>query len=121
MTNERMDYSRKWYVMAAVGMSILLSTIDATIVNIALPTLVRDLDTDFPTVQWVVLSYLLIQATLMLSSIYLRIHCFHHRFGSLWAGAFGLLVDWLQDGSGRWRGHAVSPGDGYNHRVLSPV
>jgi EmrB/QacA subfamily drug resistance transporter len=62
-----MDYSRKWYVMAAVGMSILLSTIDATIVNIALPTLVRDLDTDFPTVQWVVLSYLLIQATLMLS------------------------------------------------------
>jgi EmrB/QacA subfamily drug resistance transporter len=48
-------------------MSILLSTIDATIVNIALPTLVRDLDTDFPTVQWVVLSYLLIQATLMLS------------------------------------------------------
>jgi EmrB/QacA subfamily drug resistance transporter len=67
MTNERMDYSRKWYVMAAVGMSILLSTIDATIVNIALPTLVRDLDTDFPTVQWVVLSYLLIQATLMLS------------------------------------------------------
>jgi EmrB/QacA subfamily drug resistance transporter len=62
-----MDYSRKWYVMAAVGMSILLSTIDGTIVNIALPTLVRDLDTDFPTVQWVVLSYLLIQATLMLS------------------------------------------------------
>ena len=67
MNEETVDYSRKWYVMAAVGMSILLSTIDATIVNIALPTLVRDFDTNFPTVQWVVLSYLLIQATLMLS------------------------------------------------------
>jgi len=60
------DFSRKWYVMAAVGTSILLSTIDGTIVNVALPTLVRDLSTNFPTVQWVVLGYLLTQATLML-------------------------------------------------------
>jgi EmrB/QacA subfamily drug resistance transporter len=66
MPNQPVDYSRKWYVMAAVGVSILLSTIDATIVNVALPTFVRDLNTNFPTVQWVVLSYLLTQATLIL-------------------------------------------------------
>lgn len=60
------DYSRKWYVMAAVAMSIFLATIDGSIVNIALPTLVRDLNTNFATVQWVVLSYLLTLTTLML-------------------------------------------------------
>ena len=66
-TQPAVDFSRKWYVMAAVGISILLSTIDATIVNVALPTLVRDFNTNFPTVQWAVLAYLLTQATLILS------------------------------------------------------
>ena len=61
------DYSRKWYVMAAVAMSIFLATIDVSIVNVALPTLVRDLNTDFATIQWVVLAYLLAMTTLMLS------------------------------------------------------
>ena len=61
------DYSRKWFVMAAVAMSIFLGTIDGSIVNVALPTLVRELGADFPTVQWVVLGYLLTQATLILS------------------------------------------------------
>ncbi len=65
--SQPIDYSRKWLVMVAVGMGIFLSTVDSSIVNLALPTLVRDLNTDFPTVQWVVLGYLLTQATLMLS------------------------------------------------------
>ena len=68
MTQETaVDYGRKWFVMAAVGMGISLATIDSSIVNVALPTLVRELDTDFATVQWVVLAYLLTVATLMLS------------------------------------------------------
>jgi len=61
------DYSRKWHVMAAVAMGIFLATIDGSIVNLALPTLVRDLHADFPTVQWVFLAYLLTLATLLLS------------------------------------------------------
>ena len=60
------DYSRKWYVMAAVAMGIFLATIDGSIVNVALPTLVHALDTNFATVQWVVLAYLLTLATLLL-------------------------------------------------------
>ena len=61
------DYRMKWYVMAAVAMGIFLSTIDSSIVNLALPTLVRELHTDFPTVQWVILGYLLGLTALMLS------------------------------------------------------
>jgi EmrB/QacA subfamily drug resistance transporter len=64
---ESIDYARKWYVMAAIGMGVFLSTIDGSIVNVALPTLVRELGTDFATVQWVVLAYLLVITTLMLS------------------------------------------------------
>lgn len=60
------DYSKKWYVMSAVAMGIILGTIDMSIVNIALPTLIRDLGTEFSIVQWVVLSYLLTISTLML-------------------------------------------------------
>ena len=66
MQQQPIDYSRKWYVMAAVAMGIFLAAIDGSIVNIALPTLVRELRTDFAIVQWVVLAYLMTVTTLML-------------------------------------------------------
>jgi EmrB/QacA subfamily drug resistance transporter len=64
---QEIDYTRKWYVMAAVAMGTFLATIDGSIVNVALPTLTRAFDTEFATVQWVVLAYLLTVTTLMLS------------------------------------------------------
>jgi EmrB/QacA subfamily drug resistance transporter len=67
MQQQSIDYSRKWYVMAAVAMGVFLSTIDGSIVNVALPTLVRTFGTEFAVVQWVVLAYLLTVTTLMLS------------------------------------------------------
>ena len=66
MTPAAVDYRQKWWVLTAVAIGTFLSTIDGSIVNIALPTLVRDLETNFATVQWVVLAYLLIQTTLLL-------------------------------------------------------
>jgi len=63
----QIDYSRKWYVMAAVAMGVFLATIDGSIVNVALPTLTRAFNTQFSTVQWVVLAYLLTITTLLLS------------------------------------------------------
>lgn len=67
MNSSTTDYSRKWFVLISVGMGIFLATIDGSIVNVALPTLVRALDTNFATVQWVVLAYLLTTTTLLLS------------------------------------------------------
>lgn len=61
------DYKHKWHVMAAISMGVLLATIDGSIVNISLPTLVRELNTDFAIVQWVILAYLLTLAVLLLS------------------------------------------------------
>jgi EmrB/QacA subfamily drug resistance transporter len=53
--------------MAAVGTGVFLATLDGSIVNVSLPTLVRALETDFATVQWVVMAYLLIITASMLA------------------------------------------------------
>ncbi len=58
---------KKWFVMAAVAMGVFLSTVDSSIVNIALPVLVKELDTTFTVIEWVVLIYLLTISILMLS------------------------------------------------------
>ncbi len=51
---------RKWWAMLGIGLGVFMSTLDSSIVNISLPTLVERLNTDFATIQWVVLSYLLV-------------------------------------------------------------
>ncbi len=66
MSNE-IDYSKKWFVMAAVAMGIFLATIDGSIVNIALPTFVKEFNQPLSTVEWVVLAYLLTVTTLLIS------------------------------------------------------
>lgn len=60
------DYSKKWWSMLAVGMSVFMGTLDMSIVNVSLPTLVKQLHTDFPTIQWVILGYVLVVTSLML-------------------------------------------------------
>lgn len=57
---------RKWWILFGIGLGVLMSTLDATIVNIALPTLVQELNAGFGMVQWVVLSYLLVLTALTL-------------------------------------------------------
>ncbi len=60
-------YKDKWFIMAAVAMGVFLATIDSSIVNVALPTLVNDLATTFSVIEWIVLVYLLTISVLMLS------------------------------------------------------
>src|SRR5919199_1890883 len=58
----------KWWAMLGIGLGVLMFTLDTSIVNIALPTLVKQLNTSFATIQWVVLSYLLIITALVLGA-----------------------------------------------------
>ncbi len=60
-------HARKWWAMLGIGLGMLMSTLDSSIVSVSLPTLVHELDTTFAIVQWVVLSYLLVIACLILS------------------------------------------------------
>ena len=52
--------------MAVVASGVFMATLDASIVNVSLPTLVADLDAPFVAVQWVVLAYLLVIAGLLM-------------------------------------------------------
>lgn len=60
--------SSKWWATLGIGLGVLMFTLDTSIVNIALPTLVQAFNTSFATVQWVVLSYLLVIASLVLGA-----------------------------------------------------
>lgn len=60
------DTARKWWALAAVGSGVLLSTIDGSIVNISLGTLVTAFDSNLNAVEWVVLAYLLTITCLLL-------------------------------------------------------
>ena len=102
--NDAPDYGRKWYVMSAVAMAIFLATIDGSIVNVALPTLTGALNTNFASIQWVVLSYLLTLTTLQaiigrLADMYGRKTLYNSGFVVFTLGSFlcGLAptVGWL--------------------------
>jgi len=58
--------TRKWAVLAAVGVGTFMSALDGSIVNTLLPTLGAALSADVDEIQWVVTVYLLVVSGLLL-------------------------------------------------------
>jgi EmrB/QacA subfamily drug resistance transporter len=54
--------------LAVICLSVFVISVDATIVNVALPTLSRELDADTAQLQWIVDAYTLVMAGLLLSA-----------------------------------------------------
>jgi len=52
--------------MAVVASGVFMATLDASIVNVSLPTLARDLEAPFASAQWITLAYLLVITGLLL-------------------------------------------------------
>ena len=73
--------------MLGAGLGILMSTIDASVVNIALPTLVKVFDTSFARIELVTVSYLLILSAFVLGASRLG-----DMFGKKRPYLFGLIV-----------------------------
>ena len=59
-------HPRRWWLLGALCLSVLLVVIDNTIVNVALPTLSRDLGASTSQLQWIVDAYTLVFAGLLL-------------------------------------------------------
>src|SRR5436189_4533697 len=57
---------RRWLTLAVLCLSLLIIVIDNTIVNVALPSLVRQLHASVSELQWVVDAYTLVFAGLLL-------------------------------------------------------
>ena len=54
--------------LAVICLSVFVISVDATIVNVALPTLSRELDADTAQLQWIVDAYTLVMSGLLLSA-----------------------------------------------------
>lgn len=59
--------SRRWLVLVAVSLGLFMALLDATIVNIAVPSIMKDLDATVSSVSWVLNVYNLALAVLFLS------------------------------------------------------
>jgi len=59
---------RRWLILAVLCLSIFVIVIDGTIVNVALPTLVRTLHATDSDLQWIVDAYTLVFAGLLLAA-----------------------------------------------------
>jgi EmrB/QacA subfamily drug resistance transporter len=80
-------YDRRWWILAVLCFSLVVITLDNTILNVALPTLVRDLHANDSELQWMVDSYTLVFAGLLLSAGSLG-----DRFGRRGALQLGLAI-----------------------------
>jgi EmrB/QacA subfamily drug resistance transporter len=60
--------ARKWWTLLAVSVATFMLLLDITVVNVALPSIRKDLGASFTDLQWVVDAYALTLATLVLTA-----------------------------------------------------
>jgi EmrB/QacA subfamily drug resistance transporter len=80
-------HERRWLILAVLCLSLLVIVTDNTILNIAIPTIVRDLHATNSDLQWIIDAYTLVFAGLLLTGGSLG-----DRFGRRGALQFGLVV-----------------------------
>jgi EmrB/QacA subfamily drug resistance transporter len=80
-------HARRWWILAVLCLALLIVGIDGTIVNVALPTFVRELGATTSQLQWISDAYTLAFASLLLTAGTLS-----DRFGRKGALLVGLAV-----------------------------
>ncbi len=78
---------RRWWTLGVLCLSLIVISLDNTILNTALPSLQRDLDASSSQLQWIVDSYMLVFAGLLLTAGSLG-----DRFGRRRALEIGMLI-----------------------------
>jgi EmrB/QacA subfamily drug resistance transporter len=87
MDTSSLTYRRRWVTLAVLCFSLLVIGVDNTILNVALPTLVKDLHASASQLQWMVDAYTLVFAGLLLTAGSLG-----DRFGRKGALSLGLVI-----------------------------
>lgn len=62
------DDNAKWYTLVAACFALFMAMLDNLVVNIALPTISRDLDARATQLQWVISAYTLVFASLQITA-----------------------------------------------------
>ena len=68
--------ARRWATLGVLCLSLLVIVVDGSIVNVALPTLVRKLHASTASLQWVADAYTLAMAGLLLIYVILCVRSF---------------------------------------------
>jgi EmrB/QacA subfamily drug resistance transporter len=68
MTARTAPYPRRWQALIVLAFSLLVISVGNTILNVALPTIQEELDAGAGELQWIVDSYLLVYAGLLLAA-----------------------------------------------------
>jgi MFS family permease len=66
-TAQSTAYARRWWVLLVLSASVFMVVVDNLIINVALPTLARELDAGTSALQWIVDAYALVFACLLLA------------------------------------------------------
>src|SRR5438105_2262350 len=61
------EENRKWWTLFAVSFGLFMIMLDNTVVNVALPTMQRDLHVSISQLEWVVIAYALTFASLLIT------------------------------------------------------
>ncbi len=61
------EENRKWVTLAAVSFGLFMIMLDNTVVNVALPTMQKDLHVSIASLEWVVIAYALTFAALLIT------------------------------------------------------
>ena len=80
-------HDRRWWTLVVVSVALLVISLDNTILNVALPTIERDLDASSGQLQWIVDSY-----TLVFAGLLLTMGALGDRFSRRGALAAGLVI-----------------------------
>ena len=67
MPTDSLTYARRWKTLGVLSLALLIIGLDNTILNVALPSLQAEFDASSSTLQWIVDSYLLVFAGLLLT------------------------------------------------------
>jgi EmrB/QacA subfamily drug resistance transporter len=81
------EYDRRWWILGVLCFSLLVIVLDNSILNVAIPTIIRDLQATNSQLQWIVDSYTIVFAGLLLTA-----GAMGDKFGRRRALQLGLLI-----------------------------
>jgi EmrB/QacA subfamily drug resistance transporter len=95
LTAAEVERRRRWWTLCVVSMCVVVISIDNTVLNVALPSIVRGLGASGSELQWIVDAYTIVFACLLLTAgslgdRYGRKHAL--RLGLVWFGSFSAVA-----------------------------
>ncbi|WP_155341014.1 MFS transporter [Acrocarpospora corrugata] len=93
MTSNTVRDPRRWWILLVLCLTLLVLVVDSTVLNLAIPALMRDLGATPADIQWILDSYVLVFAGLLLT-----VGSLSDRYGRRRALIAGLVVFGLASG-----------------------